>query len=75
MLGHAARALLAHAVHTLLPSAARCCRLRIQPGAASVEVEDWDTGELVAIKLDPEKTAVAFAEGLYKQVQLTAAVG
>ncbi|EFN54443.1 hypothetical protein CHLNCDRAFT_31860 [Chlorella variabilis] len=42
---------------------------RIQPGAASVEVEDWDTGELVAIKLDPEKTAVAFAEGLYKQAR------
>lgn len=33
-----------------------------------MEVEDWDSGEVVAIRLDPEKSAVEFAEGLYKQV-------
>lgn len=43
---------------------------RIQPGAASVQVEDWDTGEVLTIQLDPEKGAVQFAEGLYKQVGL-----
>ncbi|KAL4458209.1 hypothetical protein ABPG75_013074 [Micractinium tetrahymenae] len=42
---------------------------RIQPKAASVQVEDWDTGEAVTIQLDPEKSAVEFAEGLYKQAR------
>ncbi|KAL4435060.1 hypothetical protein ABPG77_003885 [Micractinium sp. CCAP 211/92] len=42
---------------------------RIEPKAASVEVEDWDSGELVTIQLDPEKSAVEFAEGLYKQAR------
>ena len=41
---------------------------RTPPGAASVLVEDWDTGELVTLQLDPQLSAVANAEALYKQV-------
>ena len=44
------------------------CRCRIPVGAAAVEVEDWDTDALVALRLDPHKTAVENAEALYKQV-------
>jgi hypothetical protein len=39
---------------------------RIEAGAASLEAEDWDTGEAVTIPLDPAQTAVEHAEGLYK---------
>ncbi|KAI3435649.1 hypothetical protein D9Q98_001707 [Chlorella vulgaris] len=42
---------------------------RISPGAAWVEVEDWDSGELVRLPLDPRKTAVEAAEALYKQAR------
>ncbi|PRW59758.1 ferrous iron transporter A [Chlorella sorokiniana] len=42
---------------------------RIPAGAASVEVEDWDTGAAVTLALDPEKTAVENAEALYKQAR------
>ena len=42
---------------------------RIPAGAASVEVEDWDSGALLTLALDPQKTAVEFAEGIYKQVR------
>mmetsp|Transcript_13410 Transcript_13410/g.40547 ORF Transcript_13410/g.40547 Transcript_13410/m.40547 type:complete len:763 (-) Transcript_13410:349-2637(-) len=35
--------------------------------ADSVEVEDWDTGELRMIPLDPTKTGVQNAEALYKR--------
>lgn len=52
----------------LTPHAFAATPARIEPKAASVEVEDWDSGELVTIQLDPEKSAVEFAEGLYKQV-------
>jgi hypothetical protein len=34
-----------------------------------VEVEDWDSGELVRLPLDPRKTAVEAAEALYKQAR------
>ena len=40
------------------------------PGATSVEVEDWDTGELVTLALDPQLSAVANAEALYKQARV-----
>ena len=33
-----------------------------------MEVEDWDTGEMARLALDPLKSAVENAEGLYKQV-------
>ncbi|PSC69693.1 Fibronectin-binding A domain [Micractinium conductrix] len=42
---------------------------RIEPGAAAVDVEDWDTGEVVRLPLDTRKTAVEAAEELYKQAR------
>jgi len=41
---------------------------RIEPGAAVLQAEDWDTGEAISIALDPTKTAVEQAEGLYRSV-------
>ena len=40
---------------------------RCEPGMASIEVEDWDTGEKVVIQLDPQKSAPQVAEALYKR--------
>lgn len=37
------------------------------PDMRDIEVEDWETGEMVTIPLDAEKTAVEVAEGLYKR--------
>ena len=45
------------------------CARRIPAKAASVEVEDWDTGEPLRLALDPGKTAVENAEALYKQAR------
>ncbi|KAK9843833.1 hypothetical protein WJX81_008320, partial [Elliptochloris bilobata] len=39
---------------------------KIQPGAGSVQVEDWDTGKLVTLPLDPDKEPNEVAEALYK---------
>ncbi|GMH36414.1 hypothetical protein BSKO_04282 [Bryopsis sp. KO-2023] len=36
-------------------------------GATEMEVEDWETGASIKIKLDPLKTAVEVAQGLYKK--------
>ena len=41
----------------------------ITPGATSVAVEDWESGETLTIALDPTKTAIAVAEELYKKAR------
>ena len=43
--------------------------LRIPAGASSFEAEDWDTGETISIALDPTKTPVEVAEGMYKRAR------
>ena len=45
----------------------RCCR--IEPGAAEVTVEDWDTGEALVVSLDGKLSAAANAELLYKKAR------
>jgi len=40
---------------------------RCEPGMKEVMAEDWDTGEPVTIPLNPPKSAVEVAEGLYKR--------
>ena len=39
----------------------------IPAGAASVTVEDWDTGAPLTLALDPLQPPVATAEALYKK--------
>ena len=40
-----------------------------EAGASSIQLPDFDTGELVTIALDPEKNAIANAQRYYKQHQ------
>jgi len=40
-----------------------------QPGLQQLTIEDFETGEPIAIELDPEKNAVQNAQRLYKQHQ------
>jgi predicted ribosome quality control (RQC) complex YloA/Tae2 family protein len=40
-----------------------------QPGMTTLVVEDFDTGEPVAIAIDPDKTAIQQAQRFYKQHQ------
>ena len=42
---------------------------RVDTGATSVEVEDWDTGEAMVIALDPTKSCIEQAEALYKKAR------
>ena len=42
---------------------------RCQQGDEQVEVEDWDTQELLVLPLDSTKPPVATAEGLYKRAR------
>ncbi|KAG2489798.1 hypothetical protein HYH03_011747 [Edaphochlamys debaryana] len=42
---------------------------RIPPGAASVEVEDWDTGAPLTLTLDPTQSPVQAAEALYRKAR------
>src|SRR4051812_1834967 len=44
-----------------------CMHRRCEHRAASMELEDWDTGETVRLALDPAKNAVQNAEALYKR--------
>lgn len=39
------------------------------PGSASMQVEDWETGKTVEIKLDPLKPAVECAQGFFKRAK------
>eukprot|EP00192_Tetraselmis_astigmatica_P007087 CAMPEP_0117698122 /NCGR_PEP_ID=MMETSP0804-20121206/29597_1 /TAXON_ID=1074897 /ORGANISM="Tetraselmis astigmatica, Strain CCMP880" /LENGTH=703 /DNA_ID=CAMNT_0005512425 /DNA_START=58 /DNA_END=2170 /DNA_ORIENTATION=+ len=40
---------------------------RCEPGMTSIDVEDWETGDIVTIPLDPQKSAVQVAESFYKK--------
>ena len=42
---------------------------RIEEGAEEVEVEDWDTGETVLLRLDGGLSAAANAAQLYKKAR------
>ncbi|KAF5841833.1 fibronectin-binding protein A N-terminus-domain-containing protein [Dunaliella salina] len=42
---------------------------RIPPGAKEVECEDWDTGEVVKLPLDPTKSAVEISRDIYKRAR------
>uniref|UniRef100_A0A383VBP0 NFACT RNA-binding domain-containing protein n=1 Tax=Tetradesmus obliquus TaxID=3088 RepID=A0A383VBP0_TETOB len=42
---------------------------RLQPNASQLEAEDWDTGKPVFITLDPLKTPMEQAEGLFKRAR------
>eukprot|EP00775_Hariotina_reticulata_P013451 gene13451-13577_t len=42
---------------------------RIPAGAEQLQAEDWDSGEPVMLQLDPTKTPMAQAEGLYKRAR------
>ncbi|WIA33408.1 hypothetical protein OEZ86_006542 [Tetradesmus obliquus] len=42
---------------------------RLRPNAAQLEAEDWDTGKPVVIALDPLKTPMEQAEGLFKRAR------
>ena len=44
-----------------------CCCDRCEPRMKEIEVEDWDTGSMVKIKLDPNKSAVELSKNLYKK--------
>ena len=42
---------------------------RVQQGATAVDLEDWDTGEVVTMALVPNKTCVEQAEALYRKAR------
>ncbi|MEE8164743.1 MAG: NFACT RNA binding domain-containing protein [Myxococcota bacterium] len=42
---------------------------RVRPGAASLQVEDWETGEPVEIDLDPKLSAKANLEAIFRRYQ------
>lgn len=42
---------------------------RLEPNAAELEAEDWDTGERVVLALDPHSTPMEQAEQLYKRAR------
>ncbi|KAF8058048.1 rqcH [Scenedesmus sp. PABB004] len=42
---------------------------RLEPGAAELVAEDWDSGEAVTLALDPDKTPVEQAEATYKRAR------
>ncbi len=42
---------------------------RVRPGAASLQVEDWETGEPALIDLDPKLSARANLEAIFKRYQ------
>lgn len=71
-----ARSLLTYLLIQQFPASAKTLifiahmRCRCTPGAASIEVEDWDSpGSLVTLQLDPLKSAVECAEELYRQAR------
>jgi predicted ribosome quality control (RQC) complex YloA/Tae2 family protein len=41
----------------------------LEPNATQLEAEDWDTGKLVTLPLDPTKTPMEQAEALYKRAR------
>ena len=64
--------LLRHSMRVGPPAHLRLCVEALhlaRPGADSIVVEDWDTGESVTIPLDPLKTPVAAAEALYARAR------
>ncbi|KAI8108413.1 hypothetical protein M9434_006439 [Picochlorum sp. BPE23] len=51
----------------LLGDLVMCNLHKIKPGAAEVEVDNWETGNKEVIKLDPTISGVENAEALYKK--------
>lgn len=39
------------------------------PGMNSIMAEDWESGQMVSLSIDKERTALEMAEGLYKQAR------
>ena len=42
---------------------------RVQGGATAVDVEDWESGKVVTLTLDPTKSGIEQAEALYKKAR------
>jgi len=56
--------------HSLYPAESQHPIMRrVDAGATSVEVEDWDSGKEIKIALDPTKSCVEQAEALYKKAR------